>query len=110
MSRNILKTTGLAGLAVAALAFGGAISAPTTVEASPYKWSGRKHGGHGGGHGWGHGHGGGWGHGHGWRRGFYGPRVGFYVAPRYVRDCYRVWRSFYVPGEGYVRTKVRVCD
>jgi hypothetical protein len=112
MFKFISSKSGLAALTVAALAIGA--SAGVATPAAAKNWGGG-HGGHGGGHGGhgGHGHWGGHGGGHGhW--GGHGPRFGYhgYYGPRrvYVRDCYRVWRRVFIPGEGYVKTRVRVCD
>lgn len=104
MLKSISTKSGLAALAIGALTFAGATA--MTVNQAEAKHGGKKGGGwskHGHGH-WGHGHGRGhWGWG--------GPRF-VYGAPLYVGGygCYRVWRTIYIPGEGYVRARTRVCD
>lgn len=100
MLKTISKTSGLAALAIGALTFVGATT--LTVDQAEAKKGGK----------WGKG---GWGkhkhwHGHGhW--GWGGPRV-VLGAPLYVGGyygCRRVWRTYFVPGEGYVSVKRRVC-
>ncbi len=99
------RKTVMTALAAASLAVAGA--ALTTAPAAAKGGHGGHHGGgHHGHHGHGHGHGGHWGHGH-W--GHSGVRIVSYYGGGYD-GCYVVRQKVFVPGFGFVRRPVTVCD
>ncbi len=97
------RKTVVTALAAASLAVAGA-----ALTAAPAAAKGGHGGHHGGGHHGhhGHGHGGHWGHGH-WGHG--GVRIVSYYGGGYD-GCYVVRQRVFVPGFGFVRRPVTICD
>ncbi len=94
MTTRIARRAAIVALALSAALGGAALS---TAPASAKAWHGG-FGHHGHGKHWGHGH---WGHG--------GVRIVSYYGGGYD-GCYVVRQKVFVPGFGFVRRPVKVCD